>query len=444
MLKKLILLLFIATVSANAQDTIRVKINPVGQFKKVMIYSVNGASQKYIANTSLDGDEFKIAIPKESLTGMYRLYFDSNKGYFDFIYNKESVSVTFNADAPETSAVFDVSEENKAYQSYLNSIQTQQYKIDSIQYAYFNPDSKPILIGEYTNELNQLYELQELFEKASKGLMAFDFIKSNEKYYSPEIVASPKEYLDIVVNHFYDYIDFSNQHLMQSSFFVDKAIEYVFYLNVAEDKEKDTQLKKEAIEKTMLIIGDNFQPKAEILNSLIYAFASQQQVEMTHFVLDNYYSKLPKEYQSEKFIAQINGMLKLAIGVTAPEISWQENGVEMKLSDLSMAQNYVLVFWSTGCSHCLNEIPKLYDFTSNINNVKVLAVALEENDDDYLEMIKTMPNWIHVLGLGKWENKYVAMYDITSTPTYFVLDANKKIIVKPRSLEELETYFRGY
>ena len=444
MLKKLIIILFIATLSVNAQDTIRVKINPVGQFKKVMIYSVIGASQKYVANASLVDDVFKIVVPKESESGMFRLYFDVNNGYFDFIYNQESVSFTFDADVPETSAVFDISEENKVYQSYLNSIQVQQYKVDSIQYAYFNPDQKPSLIGQYATELNKLYELQESFEKASEGKMAFDFIKSNEKYYHPEIIASPQEYLEITKTHFFDYIDFSNQHLMQSSFFVDGAIEYVFYVNAAEDSEIDDQLKKDAIENTMLKVGENLEPKSEILNSLIYAFAGQQNVEMTNFVLDKYYSKLPEGFKSEVFVSQINGMIKIAIGVTAPEITWQEEGVEIKLSDLSLAQNYVLVFWSTSCSHCLIEIPNLYDFTSKFSNVKVVAVALEENDGDYLDITKSMTNWVHVLGLGKWENKYVKMYDIASTPTYFVLDADKKIIAKPATLEELEKYFRGY
>ncbi len=444
MLKKLIILLLLVSFSLTAQDTIRVKINPVGEFKKIMIYSVIGASQKYIANADLVDDAFTLVIPKGGVTGMYRLYFDSNNGYFDFIYNHESISVTFDANAPETSAMFDISEENKIYQAYLNKIQEQQYKVDSIQYAYFNQDKKPTLKGQYLSELNQLYDLQDLFEKKSAGTFANNFIKATKKYYASEIIESPEEYLRITNAHFYDYVDFSNQYLMQSSFFVDKVIEYVFYMNVAEDFETDQKLKKDAIEKTMQKIDVNYTVKSETLSSLIYAFASQQNIEMTNFVIEYYYKKLPENFVSNKFLTQINGMLKTAIGVDAPEITWDEEGSEMKLSDLSMAQNYILVFWSTGCSHCLNEIPKLYDFTANLSNVKVVAVALEENNNDFLEMTKTMTNWINVLGLGKWENKYVEMYDIVSTPTYFVLDTDKKIILKPQSLEELETYFRGY
>ena len=55
-----------------------------------------------------------------------------------------------------------------------------------------------------------------------------------------------------------------------------------------------------------------------------------------------------------------------------------------------------------------------------------------------------MDKWINVLGLNKWENEYAKKYDIVSTPTYFVLDSDKNILLKPESLEELEQYFRGY
>ena len=74
----------------------------------------------------------------------------------------------------------------------------------------------------------------------------------------------------------------------------------------------------------------------------------------------------------------------------------------------------------------------------------MIAVSLEENEAEFNEQIKTMDKWINVLGLNKWENEYAKKYDIVSTPTYFVLDSDKNILLKPESLEELEQYFRGY
>jgi len=192
MLNRLLILLFFVTISVTAQDTISVKINPVGQFKKVMIYSITGANQKYIANTSLIDDKFQLVIPNESSTGMYRLYFGANKGYFDFVYNHEPVSVTFDADSPEETAVFEVSEENKMYQEYLNSIEKEQYKVDSLQYAYFGDHKNIELINKYELALKRVNDLQNLFEKQSEGKFVHSYIKANKRYYSPKIIANPK------------------------------------------------------------------------------------------------------------------------------------------------------------------------------------------------------------------------------------------------------------
>ncbi len=444
MLKEIVIALLLLSISANAQDIIRVRIEPNEQYEKLMLYSIVGASQNYVANTSIVFGEFEFVIPEGNESGMYRIYFDvNNGGYFDFIYNNEPVSVTFNPSSLEKTAVFDISEENQLYQSYLNEIETQQYKVDSLQYAYFNPDKKQSLKELYKNELQSLNDLQQSFEKASEGKFVHDFIVENNKYNSPEIVETSQEYLEILKNHFFDYIDFSNQYLTNSSFFVDDVIEYVFYLNGSDDVEMDRQLKKEALNRTMQKVGDNYFIRSEILSSLIYALTGQQNVKLVNFLMEEYYSKLPTEFKDPQFIAKIKGTLKTTLGIIAPEISLNVDGQTILLSELNIADKYVVVFWSTTCSHCMVEIPQLYEFTETLENVKVIAVALEENSTGFDEQTKTMINWIHVLGLNKWQNEYASSYNINSTPTYLVLDVDKKIIAKPEELEDVKSYFEG-
>ena len=121
------------------------------------------------------------------------------------------------------------------------------------------------------------------------------------------------------------------------------------------------------------------------------------------------------------------------------QLTWKENvdGKAYKLSTLNDAQNYVLVFWSTGCSHCLREIPVLYKHTQNKKKIKVIAFSLENNDKDWKKHIVKYPKWHNAIGLNKWENPIARTYQIFSTPTYIVLDKNKKIIAKPNTLEEV-------
>ncbi len=105
-----------------------------------MFQKLKGEKKKYVANTTVENEEFNFVIPENSESGMYRLFYDNENGrYFDVIYNQEAIDVTFDASSPEKSAVFAISEENKLYQSYLNSIESQQLKLDSIQ--IFNVNS---------------------------------------------------------------------------------------------------------------------------------------------------------------------------------------------------------------------------------------------------------------------------------------------------------------
>ncbi|MGB1451837.1 MAG: TlpA family protein disulfide reductase, partial [Marinirhabdus sp.] len=106
------------------------------------------------------------------------------------------------------------------------------------------------------------------------------------------------------------------------------------------------------------------------------------------------------------------------------------------------AQNYVLVFWSSSCSHCLKEMPQLQKLMNaqRAGKYKVVAVGVEEDGYAWKNETTRYPKFEHVLTLGRWENEIVRMYDVAHTPTYFVLDANKTIVAKPDDFDGLIDY----
>ncbi|AOW21312.1 hypothetical protein LPB138_11760 [Urechidicola croceus] len=426
----------------NAQDTIRVKLDPDNGYKRLMMYKIIGAKQRYISFAEMDEGKFNLIVPKDSGKGIYRLFFDvNNNGYFDFIYNNEPVSMSFNPSSPEYSAQFEESDENKIYQSYLNSSELLQAKIDSVQIAYFTSKEKETLEKKYKERVQNLSDLQSYFEKESEGKMANSFVKANKKYNNLDLFATPQEYLEVLDSHFFDYVDFENKDLMNSSLLVDKVMEYVFYLNDSDDPDLHLKLRQESVNNAMAKIGGNNYIKSEILSSLLYAFAGQEELKMVNYIKEGYYNQLPDEFKDAKFISTINGMMKTATGNNAPEITWKDGNKTMKLSELDSANQYLITFWSTTCSHCLNDIPKLYEFTKDLEGVKVIAIALEEDKFGFEYHTQDLPNWINVLAMNKWENEIAQSYDIHATPSYFILDKDKVIIAKPEDLEDVEAYF---
>ncbi|MDD3721958.1 MAG: TlpA disulfide reductase family protein [Lutibacter sp.] len=448
MLKKLLIALLFISVGVQSQNSITGIVNPKNDLlTRVILYQLKGAKQVYISNSKLDNNQFKMEIPQGSEAGIYRLSFNSEvPGYVDFLFDQEDVSLKFDSSNLSNSAEFLSSEENKTYDNYLVESTNLQQKLDSLQIVFFGLKDKKqdeITLDLYLKTLNNYTNIQSQYETKTEGKLANHFIKATRKYFAPTLFVSPQEYLNSVKQHYFDFINFNDNMLMNSTLFGEKAIEYVFYLNVSDDFQVQNALYKNAISEIMQKVGENNEVKNDILISLIYAFEQFENMPLLAYTIDDFYSKLPANLKNEVLIDDMQSKIKLAVGNKAPEITWEEDGTQKKLSELNGFENYILVFWSTTCSHCLNEIPKLYEFTNGNNAMHVVAVALEDNKTSFEQFAAKLTTWTNILGLKKWGNEMAKEYKIVATPTYFILDKDKKIIAKPAHFEDLKAYFEN-
>ena len=129
------------------------------------------------------------------------------------------------------------------------------------------------------------------------------------------------------------------------------------------------------------------------------------------------------------------------VGVRAPDFSWTQNGVDTSLYELSGTDYYVVLFFSSNCPHCQIEIPEFYKFISGIENIKVVAVGLEDEKRSWEIMTKDYFEFINILDLDKWSSQKVKNYGITAIPTYLVLNTDKNILAKPEDFNELKSMF---
>ena len=417
MKKVLILFLFISSL-LQAQYSIKGSLQPVKKYQWALLYKVEGARQVFVKNSEIKAEKakgsFEFTLPADAKTGSYRVTYDlQNNGYVDFLFNKENVEFEFNPNNAEGTTVFKQSKENKLYKEFLSDNSAIQYKIDSLQSIYFKNRSAETA-KSYKNLVQELKKTQNRYLQNAQGSLAYHFIKATNRYNSPEIVTQAQQYLDGAVTHFFDEIDFSNENLYNSSFLIDRIADYVFYMNFSRDPETQKALYKKA------------------------STIALKNAEIVDYLFSDHYDKLPKENQNTAFKDRIISEMKVAIGRVAPDFSWKENGKDLSIANLKDNMSYLLIFYSTGCSHCLREVPQLFEFMKDKTNTKVIAFAMETDDKTWLKYKNTMPGWHHVLGLGKWENKIARTYQVNSTPTYFVLGMDKKIISNPEKLEDLK------
>ncbi|MFK8059738.1 MAG: TlpA family protein disulfide reductase [Polaribacter sp.] len=448
-MKKLVFFIFLVSTISQAQYTINATMTPTIKSDWVILYKIEGARQKFVQNTKVKIDSvliqgkkqaignFSFTLPKDTKIGAYRVTYKlEGAGFVDFFFNKENINFGFHPEYPNQSVSFSESKENIFYKQYLDKISKAQQTLDSIQVtALKNPNLD--LKTPYKTALQKVNSIQKEYLTASNGMYIQPFVKASFRNSPPELIASPQKYMANMSTTFFDSMDFNNKTLLNSSFLVDRITDYVFYINYSDDVATQQKLFKKSVDKVFSKIS-NLPFKKDVIEFLISQFEASKNLELIDYLFENYYNNLPIGLQNKQFKEEKLKLLATEIGRTAPDFSWKENGKNLKLSTLKDAENYLLIFWSTDCSHCLREIPQIHKFLQENKKVKVVAFSLERNDFGWKNYKKNLPNWHHVLGLNKWENKIARTYNIMSTPTYFIVDKNKKIIAKPDTLEDVK------
>lgn len=418
-----------------AQYTIKGTIEPFDDdITWAMLYQVKEGRQHYIKNSKIVDQQFSFDISEDSPVGMYRVVYRlEENGFLDFLFNKENIEFVFHPDYADQTVVFEASKENKIYQSYLQNISEVQYYLDSLQGAYFK-EATPVSKELYSEVFYELKDVQKEFETASKNMLAFHFIKATERYNAQKIETSPQAYLENIKTNFFEHISFKDSVLIQSSFLVDRVIDYIFHLNYSKDPQIQEQLYKEAI-KNVIEIPKAASLQKDLLEIVINDFVKYEQKDMVSYLFATYYDKLPLELQNKNFKVETLAKLQVVVGAIAPDFSLR---AAKKLSELTTHKNYIIVFWSSSCSHCKAQLPELYSYLKDAKNIQVIAVALEKDNVEWKKLTPLFKGWEHVLGTGKWQNTIARSYHVEATPTYILLNANKRILALPENYEDLK------
>ena len=429
MKKFIFFLVSICAFNLNAQHTISGTFTPAEDYTWLIAYRLKPGTQVYAADTAIKNGAFTMTLPENAEPGTYRLVYavPQEEYNFDIIYNgKEDIIFNFNSD---DGASFKSSTENTILNEYEAAIATAEQNFISY---YTNQEQDEQL---YQNLIQEILNKQERYEEKSNGLLAYHFIKAN-KPYMPTKLESVQDYVHHKKEHYFDAIDFNNTVLQSSGFLKDKLANFVFTaLPLTADK---VDLKEAEINKNIVLINSHIEQlsasfKFHIYNDLwnyavVYGYNS-----VSDFIYNTYLNELAKETNNVEIKNAIEAHNRLRLGEVAPEIIWKKGTELLKLSGLNGATNYVLVFWSSTCGHCIKELPALHKELSGKNKIKVLAIGLEDDTENWKQESKNLTNFEHAISLGKWDSEYADLYDIHATPTYFILDNEKRIIAKPEN-----------
>ncbi|MBT8298381.1 MAG: redoxin domain-containing protein [Maribacter sp.] len=429
-MKKSVLIFFLILVcSVQAQYSISGTFMPANDYKWLIAYRLKPGTQNYVADTAVKNGEFSFKIPENSGPGTYRLVYavPQEEFFIDVIYSgKENIEFTFNA----TEGVsFISSEENKLFNSYFRKI----YDLEK-QFAryYTNQNTE---INEYQSIARKMDQIQKMYEEKTAGMMVHDFVKANHPYI-PSNYESVFQYVKNKKDTYFEALELNNTVLQASGFLSDKLTNYVFTAlpldTTTKDETESAQIENVDTVSTRIQDLDS-KYKLHLFHTLWAQAAASSFDRTSDYIYDTYLEKLLAHGDNQEISQQIEVHNRLRIGATAPNIEWGENESRNDLRNLEGADKYLLVFWSSSCSHCLRELPALHKKLKNNDSIRVIAIGLEDDNLTWKAESSKMPHFEHVIALGKWESEYADLYAIDQTPTYFILDKDKKIRAKPES-----------
>ncbi|OIR04997.1 thiol-disulfide oxidoreductase ResA [mine drainage metagenome] len=258
-----------------------------------------------------------------------------------------------------------------------------------------------------------------------------------------------------VKDHFWDDVAFNDDRLLRTPFFEPKLDDYLKYYV---SPEPDSIIKE--IKYILLSARTGKEMYPYLLTKFTNKYLNPEymgQDKVFLYLFDNFYSKGDTNFlnaASRKMIFErAYSMMANQIGNPAPLLNLRDT-TEKIISMYSIQSPMTLiVFWDPTCSHCKEELPRIdsiYRAKWKALGISVYAVNVAEktmpelkkfvsekhlsSDWSYVYEPKSERDAQQAAGLPNFRQ----LYDVSKTPTLYLLDEKKNIIAKQLSIEQFD------
>lgn len=453
---------FFFTFSTVAQDKgksnslkfeIKGKINGLKN-SEVYLSHYFGSNQQVIKDTAQadENGNFVFKGNEELPQGLYFVNFSTNK-ILDFVIGQPFFS--FQTDTLDMISNMKItnSAENQAFYAY-------QQKMNSLFKAFNNETNKSPDKIESLKKTAQDFQKKWMTENGK--FFVSKLIKATQEievpaYKKPVLTKkdSTERYLfqySYYKKHYFDYIDLNDERFLRTPFLQKKLDKFFEDLVV----QQSDSISKEAD----LLLSKITQ--TDVRKYVIYKIANTYENSkivgtegaFVHMA-EKYYIGEPALWDTStvrQLKNRISILKPLLIGKKFPEM-YVTNPEGKLISSNTIPGKYTLVFlYDPDCGHCREETPKLVAMNSyfKAKGISVLATSIVRDKDKWLKFISEfkISDWFNGIDIhnnpktGKEEyyTDFLNKYDVYSTPVIYLLDANKKILVKRISVNDIKPF----
>lgn len=441
--------IFLLSNSFAFTQQINIRVDNLGK-EKAVLYSLSGETSEFVDTLSAIKEEtFQFSLDQKHL-GFYRILFNNNK-WLDFIYDNEVIDIETDANHISDSLKVYKSESNKIFYEFVMLNKDYKSKMELLQ----------LVLARYPQTDDYYQTTKEKVVQVQKEYLYFVNVtaQTNPNSFVARYVRSAQlpfveteipfdEQLLYLITHSLNNVNFYDAGLIYSDAFTNKTIEYLTYY-------RNPQLPLELLEKEFMAAVDTILNKAKV-NELVYTHITEYLLDgFKKFGFDNVLNYIVENYVikddlclDQKLTSALDRRIQQArnfkVGSTVPNIILPDSSGSILELDTIDAEQVLIIFYASWCPHCQTLLPEIYDIYKKQEEKKfeALAVSIDTSKTDWLSFIsRNNLDWLNVSDLEGWNGKAASDYYLYATPTLFLIDQKKKLILNSLSIEELSGWF---
>lgn len=247
--------------------------------------------------------------------------------------------------------------------------------------------------------------------------------------------------------HYFDNIDFSDDRLTRTPFMQVKTDNF---FNKTVVQLPDSIIAE--IDRVVAMAKASDKMYRFLVASLLNSYEKSRYIGMERVLVsiaDKYYFSGKATWADSTFIRKLKDRIEKIrpnmMGEKAPDLKRLETyiGEWASLSEIK-AKYVVLAFWEPNCNHCQTAIPKLHTIYKKYkpHGLEVMAFFTQTDTLSWKKFIeeKDIVDWINVYDRYYLSN-FRNLYDVFTTPTFYILDENKTIIARKIDIEAIDKFF---
>lgn len=418
-----IIYIFLLTLPLSLSSQVKIDIKIDNQ-EDTMFYLIKYVSDKtysIIDSTNISSKKKIFSSPTNYEEGIYMLADSRQQPIIEILMGKDQTYSLRIKDLMDNSTYkLKGSDETAAYFKVLAKSVHCKLQIEALQHEIKHyPQNK----AKIDSVEKALYEYQESMLSKDTHSFLNTYIKFIQRTRVPVSIKNVKSKKEAYKKeHYFDDLPLCDSRLLNSRLLKNKLDNY--FDNYIFTSDSEDIIRK--IDALLAKVSDCHDIRDYILWYLYSRYFTPDNIKHEKVYIhlaDNYFAKLDIKNLSqnirEEIIKRSDVLKNIIIGATAPSFSYLDENDSIISLDSINSSNIALFFYKPDCQKCIRDKRILGLIENRRNDFKVLSIDVSKEEND---------------------KELVPLYDISTSPSIFLLNKNKKIIAKGIKAEEVEFY----